>query len=599
MGRARFRPIVNVFDSRLRTIVQTMRGKQGNPAGALSGEDYTQTIDLTTLFTQDLTTTGSFDVSSGIWRTTFGRVLQVLPIPVLLIDTSYRIIMANQAWARIEENYGETVYCPFSELFPTDSLAKRAQALLEEVLEQRRSRVAQAALEIGHRKIWTRMTFRSIRIGNERYVLVLIEDLTVDKQLLEAKKRHSAELEKTVRERTAQLEAMNEQLQKEIVDRKKAEDLWIQSERLKVIGELASGTAHNFNNTLQIILSGAQVALLNIESGNYAKATEALGRVIQSAGFGAETVRRLQSFTSIRDEQGTVTHEVFDVCDVVRPAVELTKAWWKTLPEKQGIGVNLQLLLGDKCPISGKKDEIFEVVVNLIKNAAEALPHGGLIEVKCRAEDDKVIFHVRDTGKGISTDMLGRLFIPFSTTKVTAGAGLGLATAQAIVKSHGGDISVQTAEGKGSIFTVTLPKAGELPKEPATVSSPLEKGPLNILVIDDFEEVVDLLAEGLSLFNHTVYKALSGQEGLEIFMREAVDVVICDLGMPDMTGWDVSAKVMRLCNDRGVPKTPFALLTGWGDQIKETEKMRSAGVDRIITKPVDILQTMDAINQLV
>jgi signal transduction histidine kinase/ActR/RegA family two-component response regulator len=576
-----------------------MEEKQRNSTGSLLRENYTQTIDLTSLFTKDLTTTGSFDVSNGIWKTTFGKVLQALPIPVLLVDTSYRNIMANQAWARIDKNYGETVYCPISELFPTDSLAKKAKAILEEVFEQRKSRVAQATLEIGNRKIWTRMTFRSIRIGSERFVLVLIEDLTVDRQLLEANKRHSEELEKTVRERTAQLKAMNERLQKEIVDRKKAEDLWLQSERLKVIGELASGTAHNFNNTLQIVLSGAQVALLNIEAGNYAKAKESLEQIVQSAGFGAETVRRLQSFTSFRDDQRTATHEVFDVCDVIRPAVELTKAWWKTLPEKQGIRVDLQLLLRDKCPISGKRDEIFEVVVNLIKNAAEALPHGGLIEIKCWTGEDEVILKVLDTGKGISREMLSRLFIPFSTTKVTAGAGLGLATSQAIIRSHGGDISVETVEGRGSIFTVTLPKAEELPMELATACTQIEERPLKILVIDDVEEVVNLLAEGLSLFNHAVHKALSGQEGLEIFMREVIDVVICDLGMPNMTGWDVSNKVMKLCSDKGVPKTPFVLLTGWGDQIREIEKMRSAGVDRILTKPINISQAGDVIQKLV
>ena len=179
-------------------------------------------------------------------------------------------------------------------------------------------------------------------------MLVLIEDLTVDKQLLEANKRYSEELEKTVQERTAELKTMNERLQKEIVDRERAEALWLQSERLKVVGELASGTAHNFNNTLQIVLSGAQVALLNIKSGNHAKAEEALGQIIESAEFGAETVRRLQSFTSIRDDQGTVAHEVFDLCDVVRPGVELTKSWWKTLPEKQGIRVDLDVYLREE-----------------------------------------------------------------------------------------------------------------------------------------------------------------------------------------------------------------------------------------------------------
>ena len=118
-------------------------------------------------------------------------------------------------------------------------------------------------------------------------------------------------------------------------------------------------------------------------------------------------------------------------------------------------------------------------------------------------------------------------------------------------------------------------------------------------MIDDVEAVLNLLAEGLRLFNHTVHAARSGQEGVEIFMRETIDVVICDLGMPDMTGWDVSREVMKLCLDRGVPKTPFALLTGWGDQIREIEKMRSAGVDRIITKPINISQAVDVIQALV
>jgi CheY-like chemotaxis protein len=312
----------------------------------------------------------------------------------------------------------------------------------------------------------------------------------------------------------------------------------------------------------------------------------------------------LQSFTSIRDDQSTVIHEVFDVCDVIRPAVELTKAWWKTLPEKQGISVDLQLLLRDKCPISGKRDEIFEVVVNLIKNATEALPNGGLIEVSCWTGNDEVILQVSDNGTGISDDMLGRLFVPFCTTKVTAGAGLGLATARAIVKSHEGDISVETVVGKGSIFTVTLPRvtlgrAKELPDVSSIAGSSPREQPLRILVIDDLEVVLSSLADGLRLLNHTVRTARSGQEGVEIFMRETIDVVICDLGMPDMTGWDVSKRLMKLCLDKGVPKTPFALLTGWGDQIREIGKMRSAGVDRILTKPINITQVADVVQALV
>jgi CheY-like chemotaxis protein len=107
------------------------------------------------------------------------------------------------------------------------------------------------------------------------------------------------------------------------------------------------------------------------------------------------------------------------------------------------------------------------------------------------------------------------------------------------------------------------------------------------------------VTEGLKLFNHNVHAARSGHEGLEIFMRESIDVVICDLGMPNMTGWDVSGRIMKLCAHRGVPKTPFALLTGWGDQIREIEKMKSTGVDRILAKPIDISEAIDVIQTLV
>lgn len=113
------------------------------------------------------------------------------------------------------------------------------------------------------------------------------------------------------------------------------------------------------------------------------------------------------------------------------------------------------------------------------------------------------------------------------------------------------------------------------------------------------EAVLGLLAEGLRGFNHTVHTARSGQEGIEIFERTPVDVVICDLGMPGMTGWEVGRRLKQICADRGLPKPPMLLLTGWGDQLGETEKMSSSGVDLIIAKPVDIPALLEALAQIV
>jgi CheY-like chemotaxis protein len=127
-----------------------------------------------------------------------------------------------------------------------------------------------------------------------------------------------------------------------------------------------------------------------------------------------------------------------------------------------------------------------------------------------------------------------------------------------------------------------------------------EKGQaLRILVIDDMATALDLLADGLREFDHTVHTALSGEQGIEMFNRIQVDLVICDLGMPGTSGWDVSKEVMKICQERRVRKTPFLLLTGWGDQVRETDKMNESGVNRIIAKPVGLQKLLEVVGSLV
>ncbi len=248
--------------------------------------------------------------------------------------------------------------------------------------------------------------------------------------------------------------------------------------------------------------------------------------------------------------------------------------------------------------MTGNRHEIFEVVVNLVKNAAEALPEGGLIHVECHNNHSHVVLNVRDNGIGISKDMIPRLFIPFFTTKMAAGAGLGLATSQTIIKHHGGAIAVKSSEGRGSTFTVTLPKATEhLEAMPSRCFE--NDRVLRILAIDDVEPILDLVAETRTALNHTVYTASSGAEGIRVFRNHPVDVVICDLGMPGMTGWEVGKQIEKICRDRGVPKTPFVLLTGWGEEIKNSVKMHESRVDRVMAKPFEIAQLLQLLREVV
>jgi signal transduction histidine kinase/CheY-like chemotaxis protein len=570
-----------------------------SPVDGVLDEDTTQTIALTDTFSRDLTATGGFDFSEEIWKTAFGKMIHALPIPTLLLSRSHQIVVANQAWRKVKCDVSEMRGCAFSDFFSTKLVAAKVEDLLQEVFSTRMPRVAQGELEIGENRIWARMTFRPIKALDERLILVLIEDLTPEKRIQEQNRKHREELETRVQERTAELKAANERLETEIADLKKAEEMLLHTERLKAVGELADGAANNFNNVLQTITGATQLATISLETGNLAGVRTSLQQILESSESGSETVRCLQSFTRVCRPNSSRNDCAFDLCDVVRPAAELTKPWWKTNPEKLGVHVNLNLNLNPGCVVSGNRREIFEVVVNLIKNAAEALPNGGDIHVECYGKDSDVLLKVHDSGIGIPKDMLPRLFIPFFSTKMAACAGLGLFTSQTIIKLHGGEILVHSEEGRGSAFTVTLPRAEDQPAKAKASLWAKDDRTLRILAIDDVEPILELVAETLRALNHSVFTAPSGAEGIRLFKDQSVDVVICDLGMPGMTGWDVGRQIEQICRDKGITKTPFVLLTGWGDEVKDSVKMRESGVDRVVAKPFEILQLLQLIREVV
>jgi two-component system cell cycle sensor histidine kinase/response regulator CckA len=366
------------------------------------------------------------------------------------------------------------------------------------------------------------------------------------------------------------------------------------------VADLAGGVAHNFNNLLHIVMGYLELALVDLDLGNYSKVKDGLRKVLESSRFGVETVRRLQSFAGIRDHSQVTERGVFDLSAIVRQAVEMTKTWWKFIPEREGIEVTLNMLLQDGSLVRGAKNELFEVVVNLIKNASEALPQGGSIDIDTKVQGDQVVFRIKDTGIGISPENLKRLFNPFFTTKAAAGSGLGLASSRKIIEDCGGNIIAESAEGKGTTFTISLPLA-EQPSEQVEALAPAQQvaGPgKTILVIDDMESVLDILKAGLTRSGHVVVTATSGQQGLDIFKENPIDLVICDLGMPGINGWEVGRRIRSLCEERGIPKTPFILLTGWGGQKTEAEKIAESGVDAVAEKPVNIGIMLDVVRQL-
>lgn len=204
----------------------------------------------------------------------------------------------------------------------------------------------------------------------------------------------------------------------DITDQKRSEELLIQTERLRAIADLAGGVAHNFNNLLQVVMGGIDLVLIDLEMGNVSELRKTLQQVLETSKFGAETVRRLQSFAQVRADLQPSERKIFDLSETVKQSVEMTKPWWKTLPEKEGLKIDLRLSLSDGCLVRGTESEMFEVLVNLVKNAAEALPRGGEISIKTSIEDDQVMLHVADTGVGIGTENLKKVFQPFWIPRV-------------------------------------------------------------------------------------------------------------------------------------------------------------------------------------
>ena len=168
----------------------------------------------------------------------------------------------------------------------------------------------------------------------------------------------------------------------DITERRRAEELAIRTERLKAIGDLAGGVAHNFNNLLQMVMGGIDLALIDLEMGNLSEAKKTLEQLLQVSRSGAATVRRLQSFAQVGGKIQPAEGEVFDLSETVKQTAEITKPFWKTGPDKEGIRVALNLELMERCFVNAKESEITEVLVNLIKNAAEALQTGGEIRIK-------------------------------------------------------------------------------------------------------------------------------------------------------------------------------------------------------------------------
>lgn len=382
----------------------------------------------------------------------------------------------------------------------------------------------------------------------------------------------------------------------DISNQKRVEEMALRSQRLQVLGEMATGATHTLSNLFQVMSGHAAMTLAGNGSHLSEEVRQNLDKVMESIDTGSEVVRQLQQLGRARMYEQIAHMEIFDLTEVVSDAVHMSQVWSKAKLDRQKMEIKYDLDLTAGCTFRGQRDQIVCVVLNLLMNAVEAMPDGGRIKIRTFPDFDKVMLMVQDTGIGIPDNHLDRITDAFWTTK-NSHTGMGLAVNCRILREHRGSMGVKRPRTRGTIFTVKLPYATAPVQVPKV--RPCESGnrALSILLIDDEPAVVRILGKGLGKKGHTIFTAHSGQEGLSIVEENLVDVVVCDLGMEGMNGWEVSREIMTHCVDKDIAKPPFILLTGWGGQISQDELYRHTHVDRVVEKPIKIDKLLEIIQE--
>jgi len=374
----------------------------------------------------------------------------------------------------------------------------------------------------------------------------------------------------------------------DITERKQTEETLQQSQKMESIGTLAGGVAHEFNNILGGIIGYTELAKDDLPESSSVRdmlvevlklgkrAKDVVGQILSYSRKGNKERKPINPFLLIKEE-----------LKVIRATIPSTIEIVEELDEHAGL-------------IMGDQTQIKQTGMNLFMNAAHAMEASGgklgigLLSVVLDAEDVKshpdldpgeyIKITVSDTGTGIDPEIIDQIFDPFFTTKgVGKGTGMGLAVVNGIVKDHGGSISVSSVLGKGTTFTIFLPKTVKVLEDQQQVED-LQTGTENILIVDDEEFLVIMAKKMLQRLGYTVTAMTSSLETLDLFKKnpQRYDLIITDLTMPHLTGDRLAAEIIAVR-----PEIPVVLATGYADAV-DSEKVKQSGIKAFIPKPFEM-----------
>jgi len=372
----------------------------------------------------------------------------------------------------------------------------------------------------------------------------------------------------------------------------------MQQERLRVLGQMASGIAHDINNAVSPVALYTE-SLLENEPGLSARARDYLETIQRAIEDVAQTVSRMKEF--YRQPEPLLTLMPVQLNQLIQQVIDLSRARWNDIPQQRGIVIAMETELASDLPaILGVESEIREALVNLIFNAVDAMPEGGKLTLRTKVSSrlDLVSVEVSDTGVGMSEETRRRCFEPFFTTKGERGTGLGLAMVHGIARRNNSDIEIESALGSGTTVRLVFPVPAMPVTESNSSATPFTVPTrLRLLIVDDDPLLIKSMRDTLESDGHLVITASGGREGIEVFRQakknqEPFAAVITDLGMPHVNGRQVALEIKNI-----EPKVAIILLTGWGQRLV-AEGDFPPYIDRVLNKPPKLRELREALAEL-
>lgn len=375
-------------------------------------------------------------------------------------------------------------------------------------------------------------------------------------------------------------------LRQSLLSLRAAQEEVARTQRVRALGDFASGMAHQINNSLTSILGLADWLLFTGPNGNRPEL-----ETIRAAAAGiADLVKRLQGFG--RSSTAAEACELVDPVESLRRVPDLIRPLLDDEYNRRGVRHDVVMELNDVPLTRFVRSELREVLLHLVSNAIESMPHGGRLTLRSREADGWVRLSVADEGEGIAPDIRPRLFSPFVTTKGPEHIGLGLSVCRGIAERHGASIEIESEAAGGVTATLVLPvpeavrpSAGQAPRPAGRDVVRAPEGPrrLRVLLVDDHRDVRETVSEMVAALGHQVETAQEGAAALTMMASGAYDILLTDLGMPGMDGRELARRAVA-----SQPGLRVVLLTGW---CTDAEGLGSPGVSDVLLKPL----TMNAL----